>query len=423
MRVMAPKAWAVACWLTGLAAAAGAEAFAATPGRVAFVNAASDGAGAAAAIAAAWSRLDAAGAVARIDEPARALLEAGAVAPEVLARRGVEHARSLLGDARKSPDAAAGLALVGEAEAELLAVATRPDVVVALADVAITLGEASVDRGDESAAAERFLLAVRLVPGRTTLDPGLYRPSIVKRYVKAVKLHAKKTPKARRARLDVTTEPPGAEVWIDGRSAGVTPLALDEIDVGDHYITLTIDGRAARGARVALSAPGTALAYDLGAAHASASLETLRERLAAGGAGDAAWLESALALAGAIGASTLVVVRGTGPGDAVAVDATAARAGEPFALADSARLAAAVGLPPVAPVSLVAAGPAPASGGTSDAATLPADPPRPAPRGRVPGIVAGTLVAAVLVAVGVGLGVGQPWRAHYRIDSLYWVQP
>jgi serine/threonine-protein kinase len=46
---------------------------------------------------------------------------------------------------------------------------------------------------------------------------------------------------AQTGRLDVTTDPPGARVAIDGTPRGNTPLSIPAIAVGDHRVTITSD--------------------------------------------------------------------------------------------------------------------------------------------------------------------------------------
>lgn len=41
-----------------------------------------------------------------------------------------------------------------------------------------------------------------------------------------------------RATLEISTEPVGAEVYVDGRSYGPSPVAVPDLLVGDHYITI-----------------------------------------------------------------------------------------------------------------------------------------------------------------------------------------
>ncbi len=45
-------------------------------------------------------------------------------------------------------------------------------------------------------------------------------------------------PEAQTGFLYVTSEPEGVEVWMDGRRAGVTPLMLKSVDVGEHLVQL-----------------------------------------------------------------------------------------------------------------------------------------------------------------------------------------
>jgi hypothetical protein len=75
--------------------------------------------------------------------------------------------------------------------------------------------------------------------------------------------------------LSVTTDPPGAEVWIDGKRApGVTPLNVD-VRLGDHFVTVRrfrFEGRTERRSLI----PGVALAITLDPAHRT----TLGEQLA-----------------------------------------------------------------------------------------------------------------------------------------------
>lgn len=41
-----------------------------------------------------------------------------------------------------------------------------------------------------------------------------------------------------RATLEVSTEPEGAEVYVDGRSYGPSPVSVPDLLVGDHYVTI-----------------------------------------------------------------------------------------------------------------------------------------------------------------------------------------
>jgi len=41
-----------------------------------------------------------------------------------------------------------------------------------------------------------------------------------------------------RATLEISTEPDGAEIYVDGRSYGPSPVVVDDLLVGDHYVTI-----------------------------------------------------------------------------------------------------------------------------------------------------------------------------------------
>jgi PEGA domain len=47
-------------------------------------------------------------------------------------------------------------------------------------------------------------------------------------------------------RLDVTSEPPGAQVTVDGQARGATPLTLDNLRAGSHSVVLERDGGSVR---------------------------------------------------------------------------------------------------------------------------------------------------------------------------------
>tara|TARA_B100001167_G_scaffold175542_1_gene128804 strand:+ start:255 stop:650 length:396 start_codon:yes stop_codon:yes gene_type:complete len=42
--------------------------------------------------------------------------------------------------------------------------------------------------------------------------------------------------------IEFETRPPGAEVYVDGRSLGVTPLSVPDISPGSHTIRFIIEG-------------------------------------------------------------------------------------------------------------------------------------------------------------------------------------
>jgi serine/threonine protein kinase len=56
--------------------------------------------------------------------------------------------------------------------------------------------------------------------------------------------------------LTIETEPPGARIAVDGQEAGVSPLTLETLALGDHSVTATLEGRTPAQRQVKLSHPG-----------------------------------------------------------------------------------------------------------------------------------------------------------------------
>ena len=50
----------------------------------------------------------------------------------------------------------------------------------------------------------------------------------------------------RMGRLDINSDPPGAQVTVDGQARGSTPLTLDHLRAGSHSVVLERDGGSAR---------------------------------------------------------------------------------------------------------------------------------------------------------------------------------
>lgn len=69
------------------------------------------------------------------------------------------------------------------------------------------------------------------------------------------------TAAATTGRLDVSSDPPGAQVRVDGVVRGVTPLTLDAVEARDHRIALSGDGGTIyRNVRVAAGATASVVA-------------------------------------------------------------------------------------------------------------------------------------------------------------------
>lgn len=66
-----------------------------------------------------------------------------------------------------------------------------------------------------------------------------------------------------RAALAVTTEPAGAEVYVDGRSYGPSPAIVPDLLVGDHYVTLKHIASVKTIRRASVAAAGSSVSYTL----------------------------------------------------------------------------------------------------------------------------------------------------------------
>jgi hypothetical protein len=66
-----------------------------------------------------------------------------------------------------------------------------------------------------------------------------------------------------RAALAVTTDPAGAEVYVDGRSYGPSPAIVPDLLVGDHYVTLKHIASVKTIRRASVTAQGSSVSYTL----------------------------------------------------------------------------------------------------------------------------------------------------------------
>lgn len=230
------------------AAAGAATAAAATPRRVAVVNAASDqNAGAVLA-----GRVRAALAVHADLAPvppgdlARALEEAlapPAPDPVALEEAGAAMARARAAMARFAYTPA--LEALEEAEARLLAIVPAPPATALLARLAFERGRIRLRHADMAGATRELTLARRLDPDWDSIDPSVYPPELVQAFETA---GAEVTPDAT---LEVTSLFDGATVYIDGRRAGRTPLRA-HLAPGVHYIAGTFADSHITGERLSL---------------------------------------------------------------------------------------------------------------------------------------------------------------------------
>jgi hypothetical protein len=231
-----------------------------------------------------------------------------------------------------------------QAELALATAPPVPDVTRLLVDVNLLAGVVEADRGDTARALDVFRVALRLDPSRRALDPGTYRPRVVALYAQAAA-----SPEVRRVRLDVVTEPSGAEVWIDGHREGTAPLGVT-LEVGAHYVAAVAEGSVPRLEKLLLRAGDPSrLSLLLSRSPPEERARQARTDLLAGRLG---WDRGPAALAAAASLDLLVVVRDAPPGtdapEAALYDARAGALGawipaapvEPVLVALAAALAA-----------------------------------------------------------------------------------
>lgn len=103
-----------------------------------------------------------------------------------------------------------------------------------LADALLVLGFAQLVVGDDQAARETFGRVVILDPGRE-LDTVNYAPRIVEFYNDV----RDEVLAAGTGALEVDAVQEGAQVYLDGRRLGTTPLVVGDLPVGRHFLLVT----------------------------------------------------------------------------------------------------------------------------------------------------------------------------------------
>jgi hypothetical protein len=249
-RPPAPAAWPAVAFCAALVLAPGwarAQALpapvAAAPLRVGLVDVSSGPAGHAA-VAALRARLSTHAGVALPQDAARAALEdplplTGERVESAAERRATQLVRTAR-DAYSRFDYDGALERLRQAELALATAAPEPELWRRLVEIELFTGVVEADRGDAPRALEAFRVARRLDPARVALDPGSYRPKVVALYAQAGA-----NPPPRDARLQVVTDPAGAEVFVDGRRAGVAPLAA-ALEAGPHFVAVVDEGDVPR---------------------------------------------------------------------------------------------------------------------------------------------------------------------------------
>ena len=120
------------------------------------------------------------------------------------------------------------------------------DSVKILAQAYLYLGMVYLAEGLESPAGKQFESAVLLSPG-LFLDSKLFSPGIVSGFSQA-KL---RVDSRGRVNLMVETNPPGAEIFFDGRSVGKSPFSYSAVP-GVHYLWAEVAGLPSQGRKLEL---------------------------------------------------------------------------------------------------------------------------------------------------------------------------
>ncbi len=106
-----------------------------------------------------------------------------------------------------------------------------------LAEALMLLGATHVLRGEDMLGAKRLEQAVGIYPAIEP-DPRIFNPSMRKLFGETVERARVKAI----GTLALSSTPNAAEVYVDGRFVGVTPLALGELREGRHWLRVATDG-------------------------------------------------------------------------------------------------------------------------------------------------------------------------------------
>jgi len=106
-----------------------------------------------------------------------------------------------------------------------------------LAEAHLGLGVTYQAKGQEDLAAREYLRVLLLQPERQ-LDEAVYSPLVLERFGRMREQLATSL----RGSVSLLSQPPGAEVSMDGRPVGATPITIPGVAPGAHYFALRLDG-------------------------------------------------------------------------------------------------------------------------------------------------------------------------------------
>ncbi len=108
-----------------------------------------------------------------------------------------------------------------------------------VAEVLMLLGATHILRGEEQTGAKRLAQAIAIYPDIEP-DPRIFNPGMRQVFQDA----ADRLGRRPQGTLSITSNPSYARVYMDGAFVGVTPLAVDKITEGRHFIRLAKAGYA-----------------------------------------------------------------------------------------------------------------------------------------------------------------------------------
>jgi hypothetical protein len=212
------------------------------------------------------------------------------------ARNAQEPARQrlqTLGSSRNFPYLAAGFgALLIFSAVTVAFVATRPARSTAPASTTTPLGNVLIDSRPPGAAIFIDGIAQGTTPSKTALTAGQHTVELkldaasrsltldveagttVSHYIELATSPVK--PAVSTGRLDVASDPPGAQVTVDGTARGRTPLNLADVQPGDHSVVIS-NGTSTVNRRVSVTAGNASTVFaSLVAANAAAGWVTVK---------------------------------------------------------------------------------------------------------------------------------------------------
>jgi tetratricopeptide (TPR) repeat protein len=147
-----------------------------------------------------------------------------------------------------------------------------------LVDALVFLGTTLRELGREEDGRAAFVRVLSLDPTHA-LDETIHPPEVIAAF-EAAREEAAARPSGR---LDVASAPPLAEVFLDGRPVGRTPLTLTDVPVGAHALRLEMDGHQPFASQIRVDASGATMEIRLEPLDAGDVIEKLERELAGQG--------------------------------------------------------------------------------------------------------------------------------------------